>query len=172
MTPFEPWRGAGIRSSYDRVDTPEIIMEMQQNILEHLRENEVLVATKDSISKPCPVLFCFKTITNFFFLQIICATKDSSSKNSYIAQLLGILESLVNYGFYSSDEQLKMIPCLVAILDGSTGENYHNNLLPIAIDFVFLSTDYYPEHNRARTAAATVWAGRAGAKHFILTGVQ
>lgn len=49
-------------------------------------------------------------------------TKDSIAANSFTSQLLGILESLVNYGFYSTQDHLTIIPHLVDVIDGSTGK--------------------------------------------------
>ena len=37
----EPLRGAGLQSAIKMVDTPEVIQNMQENILQHLKDNEV-----------------------------------------------------------------------------------------------------------------------------------
>ena len=41
LTLSEPWRGAGVRSAFKRVEKPDVIQAMQRNIIEHLRTNEV-----------------------------------------------------------------------------------------------------------------------------------
>ena len=41
LTLSEPWRGAGVRSALKRVEKPDVIQDMQRNIIEHLRANEV-----------------------------------------------------------------------------------------------------------------------------------
>ena len=51
-----------------------------------------------------------------------------------------MLESLVNYGFYSAEDQLKMIPHLLYILDGSTGMNNQNQLITWLVWWLTLFT--------------------------------
>ena len=70
LTLSEPWRGAGVRSAFKRVEKPCVIQEMQRNITEHLRANGVFYYCPNNESKcmhaPCSwpniynnIFFCY-----------------------------------------------------------------------------------------------------------------
>ena len=41
LSPFDPWKGASVRSPYTMVQKPDVIKELQKNIREHIKEIKV-----------------------------------------------------------------------------------------------------------------------------------